>query len=181
MIATVLKYCAGRTCFASDAALDLAQDYGVVILTSKEQLPMTWNDAAEKVLDSEKKPVHYKALAKKIIEGKLVETKGKTPHNTLYVSISVENKSRQEKGKAPRFFIERGEVGLAAWARSAAKAKLIKQVQSERERVKTEVLKRLRQLSGTDFESYLETLLVKLGYEGVELRGGPSDEGIDLF
>ena len=105
----------------------------------QEQVTMTWNDAAEKVLSGEKKPIHYKALARKILEQRLVETKGKTPHNTLYVSISVENRSRQEKGKAPRFIIERGEVGLAAWARSAAKAKLIRQVQGERERVKAEL------------------------------------------
>jgi restriction system protein len=142
---------------------------------------MTWNDAAERILSQEKKPLHYKQLAQRILESKLVDTHGKTPHLTLYASVSVENKNRQEKGKEPRFFIERGEIGLSAWARSTARAGFLRQAQTERERVKGDLLKKLRQLSGVEFESYLETLLTKMGYEGVDLRGGPSDEGIDLF
>jgi restriction system protein len=144
-------------------------------------MPMTWNDAAEKVLSEEKKPLHYKELTDKILERKLVETEGKTPHLTLYASISVENKSRQEKGRAPRFTIEKGEVSLVPPAASTARANLLKQIHSERENVKSDLLKKLRQLSGGEFESYLETLLIKLGYENVELRGGSTDEGIDLF
>ncbi len=55
-------------------------------------------------------PLHYKKLAQGILEQKLVETKGKTPHLALHASISLENKARQEKGLAPRFSIERGEL-----------------------------------------------------------------------
>ena len=140
---------------------------------------MTWNDAAEKVLRAEKKPLHYKLLTQKILEQKLLETEGKTPHLTLHASISLENKARQEKGIPPRFTVERGEVRLAAWERPAAA--IFHQARVERDRVKTELLKRLRQLSGEEFEGYIEALLVKMGYQNVEVRGGPGDEGIDLL
>jgi restriction system protein len=142
---------------------------------------MTWNDAAEKILRAEKRAVYYKALAEKILGQNLVKTSGKTPHLTVHASISQENKARQEKGIPPRFTIERGEVRLAAWDRPSTQATFERQVLAERDRVKNELLAKLSRLSGAEFESYLETLLVKMGYGNVELRGGPSDEGIDLL
>jgi restriction system protein len=38
-----------------------------------------------------------------------------------------------------------------------------------------------RSVSGREFESYIEALLTNMGYERVEVRGGPTDEGIDLL
>jgi restriction endonuclease Mrr len=142
---------------------------------------MSWNDAVEKILSREGKPIHYRQLAKKILDERLFETKGKTPETAMYVSISVENKHREEKGSAPRFHVERGIIGLAFWATSSSKTKTLKQLERERVHVKLDLLRRLRQLNGPEFESYLETFLLKLGCQAVELRGGPTDEGIDLI
>lgn len=142
---------------------------------------MTWNDAAERILRTEKKPLHYKDLADRILQKKLVETKGKTPHFTVHASISIENKARREKGLTPRFNLERGMVSLTAWEQRGARPPIFQQAEVQRQKVKEQFLSRLRQLSGTEFESYVEGLLIKMGYENVELRGGPGDEGIDLF
>lgn len=141
----------------------------------------TWSDAAEKVLRKEQHPLHYKVLTQKILGQKLVQTKSKAPHIAFYASLAVDNSSRREKGVPPRFSIEKGEVSLTEWEAHKAKVAIFRHAQTERARVKDQLLRKLRQLSGGKFESYMEALLIKMGYENVELRGGPTDEGIDLF
>ena len=72
-------------------------------------------------------------------------------------------------------------VSLTQWQTASSQTGLLQQVQKLRHTAKGDLLKQLVQLPGDKFESYLEALLTKMGYEEVELRGGPSDEGIDLL
>jgi restriction endonuclease Mrr len=142
---------------------------------------MTWNDAAERILQNKGKSINYKTLAQEIIKAKMVETESKTPHITLHASIMLENKSREDRGIPLRFSVERGEIGLTAWRQPDSQTTFLQQATKLRNTAKTDLLKKLTQLSGDKFESFLEALLVKMGYEDVELRGGPHDEGIDLL
>jgi HJR/Mrr/RecB family endonuclease len=142
---------------------------------------MTWNDAAEKLLKKAGKPIEYKMLARQILKDKLVKSESKTPHITLYASIAQEGKAREERGIPPRFFIETGEVGLLEWGRTDTYLNVLKQADKLRNDAKSELLKKLIKLPGGKFESFLETLLVKMGYEDVEVRGGTGDEGIDIL
>jgi len=146
-----------------------------------EELPLTWNDAAEKILQKEGRPLKYSDLARKILRTHLVKSQSKTPHITLYVSISLENQAREKRGRRPRFGIARGEVSLTAWETTARQEAFLRQVDTVNKIVKKELLQRLRQLSGDKFESFIEALLIKMEYQQVQARGGPSDEGIDLF
>ena len=143
---------------------------------------MKWNEAAEHILKERSQALHYRELAKTIIDRRLLETSSRTPEITLHASITLENQARRDRGIPPRFGIERGIVSLTEWeARPPRERSLTDQIAKQRESVKPDLLKKLRQLSGDKFESYVEALLVKMGYEDVELRGGPADEGIDLF
>jgi hypothetical protein len=142
---------------------------------------MTWNDAAEQVLKKAGKPTDYKALATQILKDKLVQSESKTPHITLYASIALEGKAREERGIPLRFFIDKGEVGLLEWGRTGSDVQILNQAEKLRKDAKSDLLKRLERLPGPKFESFVEALLVKMGYEDVEVRGGSADEGIDLL
>jgi len=142
---------------------------------------MRWVDAAEQVLGDVKKAMDYKELTGRILEEDLLQSKSKTPHVTLYAQIFLENKVREERGIPLRFKIERGEISLLEWETVGVSLTFLHQAQKYRENAKSELLRNLRGLSGEQFESYIEALLVKMGYENVEIRGGPSDEGIDLL
>lgn len=144
-------------------------------------MAMTWKDAAEKVLRDQQKPLNYKDLTQRILKAKLVETRGKTPHLTLHASISVENKARAERGIPQRFDLEGGVVALSEWRAGGSHTGLAHQVKRQTDATKSELLKKLCAMSGDKFESFIETLLTKMGYQDVDLRGGPGDEGIDLL
>lgn len=144
-------------------------------------MTLTWNDAAEDILKKENKPLKYTELSKKILDAELVTSQSRTPSITLYVSISQENQSRQKQGKRPRFIIAHGQVSLTRWETSAVQEAFLTQVDRVNKDVKKELLRRLLQLSGDKFESFIEALLIKMEYEQVQSRGGPTDEGIDLL
>lgn len=142
---------------------------------------MTWTDAAEEILKEIKKSLNYKDLSQEILNKKLLKTQSQTPHITLHASIYLENKARSEKGIPLRFSLEKGDVALVKWRTGVAEATLVHQAKKQRDTAKNDLLKKLRELSGEKFESYLEALLTKMGYIDVTLRGGTGDEGIDLL
>jgi len=144
-------------------------------------LILTWNDAAVSILRKEKKPLKYSDLAGRILKGKLVRSKSKNPGITLYASISLENQARERTGRRPRFTIAHGEVSLIEWRTSAIQERFLSSVRSTNRLVKRDLLRRLLQLPGSKFESFIEALLINMEYEQVEVRGGPTDEGVDIL
>jgi restriction system protein len=142
---------------------------------------LTWNDAAEKVLKAEAKPLNYRDLALRILKQKLLVTESRSPHITLYACMKTENASREERGIPPRFQIARGEVSLAEWSEPGSQAAIASQAKRSRDKAKEELLKRLMVLPGDKFETFIEALLISSGYQNVDVRGGSGDEGIDLL
>lgn len=155
-------------------ALDLSQGTRIIV-------PMRWVDAAAQVLKKTGKPLDYKELASTILEEHLLDSQSQTPHVTLHASVSLENKVREERGIAPRFKIERGQISLLEWKTVRSSSVFLGQASRHRDIAKSDLLRALRGLNGAQFESYIEALLVKMGYDNVEIRGGPGDEGIDLL
>ncbi len=140
---------------------------------------MRWLDAAEEVLLNAGTPVHYVQLANLILQRNLVDTTSQTPAITLHASISIDVKGRRDRGLPPRFLIRKGgDVTLAEWEGGPLEEARTALVQS-RERAKRELLRRLRELEGSQFETFLERLFTELGYD-VTVTGGAGDEGIDL-
>ncbi len=144
---------------------------------------MTWGDAAEKVLRTENRPLHYADFARKIIQQKLTHTKGRARKHSFYASISSDDKERRKKGRPPRFAVTNGIVRLTEWRKGRRKADIYGHAESHRDQTKKRLLGLLCQLDGVEFEEYLEELLVKIGYDNIVPRGRrrKHDKGIDLF
>lgn len=140
---------------------------------------MRWLDAAEQVLRDTGTPVHYVELAELILHRHLVNTKSETPAITLHASINLDMKGRRSRGLPPRLLIlPGGDITLAEWERGPieeARAALLE----SRDHAKRQLLRKLRQLEGTEFETFLERLFTEMGYD-VTVTGGPDDEGVDL-
>jgi restriction system protein len=140
---------------------------------------MRWLDAAEEVLRNAGTPVHYVDLANLVLHRNLVDTTSQTPAITLHASISLDIKGRRARGLPPRFLIRKGgDVTLAEWEAGPLEEARTALVQS-RERAKRELLRKLRELQGGQFETFLERLFTEMGYD-VTVTGGSGDEGIDL-
>lgn len=140
---------------------------------------MKWLDAVELVLRDADEPLHYGEVARRVTARKLVATRSQTPDITVHASVSQEIRRRQERGLPPRFTISVGEIGLEEWQAPPVKDAQLA-VDQLRAKAKRELLTALRRLSGEEFESYLEVLLIRMGYE-VEVTGGSGDDGVDLI
>jgi restriction endonuclease Mrr len=140
---------------------------------------MRWLDATEQILRDANTPMHYTAVAEQIVRKQLVPTSSKTPAITLHASISLDIKRRANRGLPARLLIRPGgDITLAEWEGGPieeARAALFK----SRQKAKRELLKRLRELDGADFETFLEQLFTRMGYD-VTVTGGTGDDGIDL-
>lgn len=139
---------------------------------------MKWLDAVERVLSEVGTPVNYRELTDTVLREHLVETESGTPHITLHASVSQDIRRLESRGLPPRFSIEAGDVGLAEWS-TGPSDEAIETIERSRTRAKQELLRKLRDLSGAEFESYLEVLFTKMTYD-VTVTGGSGDDGIDL-
>lgn len=141
---------------------------------------MKWLDAAERVLTDEGTAMHYEEIANRILSQNLVTTKTQTPGITLHASISQDIRRRQSSGLELRF--AREEVGLFTMAQWQAgpPEDVRKAISRSRDHARRQLLKGLRELSGEEFESFLEVLLTAHGYD-VTVTAGGDDEGIDLI
>ena len=141
---------------------------------------LSFTDAAEIVLEqfAHKKPMHYRAVTKKILELALVQTKGQTPEATLYAQVLTETKRRIRRGDPPRFSMQTG--GLISLAKWLTDGDLAYQIEQHNDEVRKKLYARLRSMSPADFEALIGQLLVALGFEDVERTPYSGDDGIDV-
>jgi restriction endonuclease Mrr len=140
---------------------------------------MKWTDAAERILRDEGTPLNYRELAQRIVSRDLVATTSATPEITLHVSVSTENRRNEQRGIRPRFSVSAGEIGLAEWDVGELEEAFETLAQAS-DKARRDLLKKLRQLEGSQFEAYLEVLFTGMGYD-VTVTGGPDDDGVDLI
>lgn len=76
--------------------------------------------AAEQLLRSEGKPLHYRVITRLIIECGLWQSDGKTPEATVNALIAVDIKRRGNKSRFRR--VGKGIFGLASWQDSENRA-----------------------------------------------------------
>jgi len=138
-----------------------------------------WLEAAEQVLREANTPVPYRDVADMIVGRNLVPTRTKTPSITLHASINLDAKRREEQGLPPRFVIRPGGVvTLAEWEIGPLE-RVLEEARRSRAHAGRELLRKLRALDGPDFESFLEVLFTRMGYD-VVVTGGSGDDGEDL-
>lgn len=140
---------------------------------------MSFLDAAAEVLEhfGRRKPMHYKDITRLAIEHGFIATTGKTPEATLLAQIGTDVDRSERRGERPRFTRHgRGYVGLTRWTAKG----LAFQIAQHNDRVRQEMQTRIRALSTSEFEQLARTLLIRMGFEAVEVSGGSGDGGIDV-
>lgn len=140
---------------------------------------MRWLEATERVLREVGTPLNYNELADHIMRENLVETETRTPAITLHTSVSQDIRRRRDRGVPPRFTLSQSVIGLAEWEIGPFEDAM-QTIQRTRDRAKRDLIAKLRELSGTDFEGFLEVLFTRMGYD-VQVTAGSRDEGIDLI
>jgi restriction system protein len=140
---------------------------------------MTFLDAAEKVLEEsgEKTPVHYREITRRAVKKGWLTSGGQTPEATMSAQLSTEMKRSQSKGITPRFVRhERGFYGLSRWMGKG----LFYEIERHNQRIRMQLLGRIRELPPAEFEALIGRLLTALNFEKVEVTKETGDGGIDV-
>jgi len=153
---------------------------------TKSVQPLSFADAAERILREARKALTYKELAKKAIDGKLVQTESETPHISMHVSIRSEMKRREERGEPQRFvFLGHGLFSLVDLVTGKPGEKTrtaLDQVRESRQNAADELHQKLTSKNhGPEFEAMVADLLVAMGYQDVRVIGGKDDQGVDIL
>jgi len=140
---------------------------------------LSFSDAAEKVLReyANKKPMHYKEITRIALKKGWISTKGLTPEATMTAVIGAENRRRIARGIEPRFTIHgKGYYGLTEWQ----PPRLLREIRAKNNKVKEDLLTRLKNMDNHAFEELIGKFLTELGFENVEVTSRSSDGGIDV-
>lgn len=143
-----------------------------------DALPLSFIDAAEKVLEDSGTPLHYREITQRALAQNLIKSDGKTPDASLNAVISVDI---NQKGAECRFIrLQPGIVGLRSWGLESATA-LSSDVSTDEQN---------RRVRIPHFPSYEELRLVLPIWDGRSrsqitglqttlgtLRGSPQDPG----
>lgn len=141
--------------------------------------PMSFTDAAEAVLETmpAHEPVGYRDLLKSAIGKGWLVTSGKTPAATLYVSLISEIERATKRGETPRFSRHpKGFFGLTRWMRSPLET----QIEAHNRKTRSDLLANLHLMKPEQFESLVSQLLIRLGFEDVQVTKYSGDGGIDV-
>ncbi len=140
---------------------------------------LSFTDATEQVLVrfSNKSPMHYRDITKKILSLNLVVTHGRTPEATLYSQVLTEIERSNRRGDTPRFVRHgRGYIGLTKWNQQG----LQHQVNQHNAEIKASLREQLLEMHPADFEVLIGQLLDEIGFTDVIVTDQSGDGGIDV-
>lgn len=140
---------------------------------------LSFTEAAEEVLSrfAQRQPMHYRKITEKALELGQIATLGSTPEATMRAQLGVEIDRAERRGENPRFFRHgRGLFGLTAWM----DAGLAAAIQRQNDKVRADLLNRLRELPPDRFEALVGLLLGRLGFTDIEVTSRSGDGGIDV-
>lgn len=136
---------------------------------------MTYLDAAKKVLEQAKEPLHYQEITKRALSQNLIQPQGATPEATmgsrLYTDTLKENSLFVRVG--------RGIFDL----RESRQADIDNYVREINDATKSKLQGLLHKMSPDRFEALVGELLVQMGFDEntVEVTQRSSDGGIDVI
>lgn len=140
---------------------------------------MSFSDAAETVLEASPtpEPMHYRAILKEAMSQGWLVSSGKTPEATLYVALISEIERATKRGETPRFSRQpRGYFGLSRWTVSPLES----EIAQHNKHVRAKLLSLLHEMPPQHFEALVSQLLVRLGFDEVEVTRYSNDGGIDV-
>ena len=140
---------------------------------------LSYTNAAEQILrqNDGQEPLHYREIARRLLDLGLVATKAVTPAHTLSAAISDEIRRRQESNQAQRFVrLGRGLIGLA----DAEPEGVRKAIDDENKRVRDALLDFLQSTDPVEFEHLVGELFNAMGAESVTVTPRSGDGGVDV-
>lgn len=138
---------------------------------------LSFLDAAEKVLEQENEPTHYKDITRRIRRLNLVATGGRTPEATLYSQFMNDINRATRRGEVSRFVRQgKGYFGLTRWERHG----LAFEIELSNRAVREELKDQLLEMSPYAFQDLIGRLLTAIGFVDVEVTGKGPDGGIDV-
>ncbi len=149
------------------------------LASPKNETKYSFTDAAELVLENyaEKRPIHYREIADRILELDLVNTQGQTPEATLYSMILTEIRRQTQRGDTPRFVkYGQGIVGLRKWMGEG----LAYQIDQHNRGAQKKLLAHLRKMDPGEFEKLVGRLLGEMGFEDIFVTRRSGDGGVDV-
>ena len=141
--------------------------------------PMSFLDAAEHVLREagSTEPMHYTLITERMIASGLVQTGGKTPAHTLQAQVGTDIRRRDARGARQRFV--RTGPGMIALATGLPES-VAARIKDQNRNVRAARLKLAHEGSPAEFEQLVETLLIRMGFEDVNVTPQGGDGGIDV-
>lgn len=95
----------------------------------------------------------------------------------MYAQITMEMQRRKKQGVQPRFSMQgKGMVGLAKWTGTGLSA----QIQQHNLAVRKKLHEQISTMPPDEFEQLMGKLLVKIGFDDVEVTSYTNDKGIDV-
>ena len=147
--------------------------------TRNTQQEVSLTDAAEQILrrSDGREPLHYREIARRMLDLGLVATSAVTPAYTLRAALNDEVRQRQDANQPQRFVrLGRGLIGLA----DAEPEGVRNAIGAENKRVRDDLKKLLRSIEPGEFERFVRELFSALGSERVEVTQRSGDGGVDV-
>ena len=144
-----------------------------------QESKLSYTDAAEQILrqNDGKEPLHYREIARRMLDGGLVATKAVTPAHTLNARVGDEIRRRKESDQPQRFVrLGRGLIGLA----DAEPVGVRRAIDAENRRVRDALLDFLRRTDPVEFEHLVGELFNAMGAESVTVTPRSGDGGVDV-
>jgi len=139
---------------------------------------MTYLEAARTILDKAQEPLHYKEIAKRAMDQKLIVHKGGSPASSMATSLYGAVRRASEKGEPGVFeTLGRGRFGLV---KQVAEVAPDVGVHDHNQHVRDELLGFLHEMHPRQLELIVTQLLDAIGFEEVSATKYSGDGGIDV-
>lgn len=136
-------------------------------------------ESARKVLEKfgDRKPMHYCDITDTALRMGWLRTNGLTPKATMNAQIVTDIHRKKKRGQNSQFVMcGRGFFGLSEWVDLG----LFQQINQHNREVKKRLHERLMTLDPSGLEQLVSDLLLKMGFEQIEVTRISGDGGIDI-
>lgn len=135
---------------------------------------MNFLDAAYKILNQAKEPLHYTEITTRALKANILDTKGQTPDASMGSRLYVDTKRLNSRFRR----VSRGVFALAEMASSD----ISQRITTINQKTRSTLRKRLMEMPPKRFEGLIAELLLALGFEEdtVQITPFGNDGGVDV-
>ena len=137
---------------------------------------LSFTECAVRVLRDSGGALHPKKITTIATKQGWLKSKGKFPEATMNTLVIREIDRYIKRGRQPRFFKDGVNIGLTEWMNDNIASMIVKHNSD----IRKALLKQLRSMNPYDFEFLIGQLLVRMGFEDVEVTNYVKDNGIDI-